>query len=254
MSDDATRTVLVTGAGGGLGRAMCQEFAKEGYRVLSVDLDEETAKGGVDDAVAVDGTAAGFACDVTDPTSVARLGRWVTDEQGGVDVVINNAGIFEGFLDIDTITPESWDAVVAVNLTGPFLVSRELIPSLTRRGGGAIINIASIAGMVGGAGGVAYTTTKHGVIGLTRELAHSCGERGIRVNAIAPGVIEAGVSLLLLNDPSRSEEMTAKMKEVPSRRLGNAREVARLAVYLASDDASFVQGAVLPIDGGFTAV
>ncbi|MBS1883801.1 MAG: SDR family oxidoreductase [Actinobacteria bacterium] len=254
MPDDATRTVLVTGAGGGLGRAMCEEFAREGYRVLAVDLDEETAQGGVDAAAALGGPAAGFACDVTDPESVARLGRWATEEQGGVDAVINNAGIFEGFLDIDTITPERWDAVVAVNLTGPFLVSRELVPSLTERGGGAIINIASIAGMVGGAGGIAYTTTKHGVIGLTRELAYNCGERGIRVNAIAPGVIEAGVSLPLLNDPSRSADMTAKMQEVPARRLGNAREVARLAVYLAGDDAAFVQGAVLPIDGGFTAV
>jgi 3-oxoacyl-[acyl-carrier protein] reductase len=252
MPDQSMRTVLITGAGGGIGSAMCEAFGKDGYRVLAVDIDREAAQETID-GLPPD-SAAATDCDVTDPDSVARLGEWAVGEQGGIDVLVNNAGIFEGFATIDTLTVERWNAVVGVNLTGPFLVSKQLIPSIASRGGGSIINLASIAGMVGGAGGIAYTATKHGVVGLTRELAYNCGEMGIRVNAIAPGVIETGMSMPLINDASRSADMTAKMKEVPSGRLGQAVEVAHLAVYLASDAASFIQGALVPIDGGFTAV
>jgi 3-oxoacyl-[acyl-carrier protein] reductase len=250
----STRTALITGAGGGIGSAMCQAFGAAGYRVLAVDVDASSAEDAGIAVAEAGGLAAHFACDVADPAAVERLGAWAVEEQGGVDALCNNAGIFDGYEAAVDTSPELWARVVGVNLTGPFLVARALIPSMRERGGGAIVNTSSIAGMVAGAGGVAYTATKHGVVGLTRQLAQECGEHGIRVNAIAPGVIATGMSMPLIEDPSRNDFTSSMIERTPARRLGRDDEVARLAVYLASEEASFIQGALVPIDGGWTAI
>lgn len=251
---DEPGSVLVTGAGGGIGRAMCEAFGAAGHRVLAVDVDADAARQTARDCAAEGIEAAHFACDVGDRRSVERLGHQVREEHGDLAAVCNNAGVFEAFSSTGETTIESWDRVLRVNLRGPFLVSRELIPLLRSRGGGAIVNTASVAGMVAGAGGIAYTTTKHGVVGLTRRLAFECGRFGIRVNAIAPGVIATGMSMPLIDDPSAGDFAARRLAETPARRFGEAAEVARLAVFLAGPEASFIQGALIPIDGGWTAV
>jgi 3-oxoacyl-[acyl-carrier protein] reductase len=249
-----TRAALITGAGGGIGLAMCRAFAAAGFGILAVDIDAAAAETAVAAVKDGGGDAAHLACDVADPGDVERLRAWAVEERGGVDVVCNNAGIFDGYESAVDTTPELWARVLGVNLTGPFLISRALIPSIAARGGGAIVNTASIAGMVAGAGGVAYTATKHGVVGLTRQLAQECGALGIRVNAIAPGVIATGMSMQLIEEPSRNDFTSSMIERTPAGRLGRDDEVARLAVYLASEDAAFIQGALVPIDGGWTAI
>jgi 3-oxoacyl-[acyl-carrier protein] reductase len=244
------RAVVVTGAASGIGRAIAEAFIAAGDRVAVVDVDPAAAEA---TAAALGEHASWHACDVADTRHVNELGRRLDDDDG-VDVLCNNAGIFDHFTSATEMDDALWNSVLAVNLTGTFLLSRAVLPSMIARGGGAIVNTASICGLVGGSGGVAYTASKHGVVGLTRQLAHEFGPHGVRVNAICPGVIATGMSMPLLEDPERSAHTSELARNVPSRRFGAPEEVGRLAVFLAGDDAGFIQGAAIPIDGGYTAV
>ena len=239
------KTALVTGAGSGMGRAIAQEFAREGAKVACLDINAEAAKM---TALEIGGFA--VTCDIADPAAVATACAIAETELGRIDILVNCAGILDGYAPITETSDALWDRIMNVNLKGMFLVSRAVLPAMVARGNGAIVNISSIAGMVAGGGGAAYTASKHGVIGLTRQTSYDYGKKGIRANAICPGAIETAMTRDILN--SGDMAVMELVRSVPAGRHGQPGEVAKLALYLASDEAGFVHGAVMAIDGGWT--
>ena len=251
MSEDA-RVVLVTGAGSGMGRAMVEAFAALGDLIVAVDVNGAAAEATISSLGRPEREAAAFLADVADGASVDALGRDVLAAFGRVDVLCNNAGILDGYLPVDETDETLWDRILDVNLKGCFLVSRRFLPGMLERGRGVILNTASVASHVAGGGGAAYTASKHGVLGLTRQMAFDYGRRGVRVNAICPGPILTGLTSHLVTPEGRNEHVDAVIAATPAGRWGRPEEVARLAVFLASDDADFVHGAGYVIDGGWT--
>ena len=249
------KVALITGAASGIGRASAQRMALEGAAVMCADIDLAGAR---DTAamIAKDGSnaAAALELDVANETDVHAALQATVDELGGLNVIFNNAGIGGG--------ENGWDKTIAVNLAGVYHGLFHGAPFLAARGGGAIINTASIAGLVGltgpqtselavlppGAG--AYVAAKHGVNGLTKQYAVTFGKHGVRVNAIAPGYIETPMTALARENEDAERYLQSLH---PMGRLGQPEEIAAAAVFLASDDASFITGIVLPVDGGYTA-
>jgi 3-oxoacyl-[acyl-carrier protein] reductase len=243
------KIALVTGAGKGIGRAISLKFAQAGAALLCSDIDGASASAVAREIEAAGGKAAGFAVDVSDRASVERLVGDAVAALGHPHIVVNNAGILDGFVPLGDVTDALWDRVIGINLTGAFFVSRAFLPGMLAQGHGTFVNIASMAGLVAQAGGLAYTVSKHGVIGLTRQVAADYGPAGIRANAICPGAIATDLSMSFLNE---SPEVMKVVESVPVGRMGRPEEIADLAAYLASDAASFVQGATMVIDGGWT--
>lgn len=243
------KVALVTGAGSGIGRAIAREYAAHGARIAAVDID----------AAAVEATVAGLepgqgialAGDISVASTVEALAERAAAACGGVDILVNCAGILDGYAPIMETSEALWDRILGVNLKSIFLLSRAVIPGMVSRGSGVIVNIASIAGLGAGGGGAAYTTSKHGVIGLTRQTAYDYGRTGIRCNAICPGAIETGMTRDILD--SGDQAVMDLIRSVPAGRHGQPEEIAKLALYLASDDSAFVHGAAFAIDGGWTA-
>jgi len=246
----ADRVAIVTGGGSGMGRAMAQEFVKEGARVAVLDLRTEAAEatvasiGDPDKAIAI-------SADVSNEEDVARAVAKAIEHFGAVDIVCNNAGILDDYVIAEETSTELWQRIIGVNLTGPFFMSRAVLPHMVERGKGVIINTASISAFIAGGGGSAYTASKHGVLGLTRQLAFEYGSKGVRVNAICPGAIHTGMTDHLLTPEGRNEHVDAAIAGTPAGRWGKPIEIARLAVYLSSDDADFIHGAAYVIDGGW---
>ena len=243
------KVAVVTGAGRGLGLAIACQYAREGARVVCCDVDPASGRAAAETLVEAGGTAIWMAADVADRVSVAALAEAVLAAFGHVDIVCNNAGILDGFAPLGDTSDALWDRVIAVNLTGPFNVSRAFLPHMLERGGGTFVNIASMAGLVAQAGGTAYTVSKHGVIGLTRQVSADYGQRGIRANAICPGSIDTDLSRDFLKN---APEVQKIVDSVPAGRIGRPEEVAELATYLASDSSAFIHGAAMVIDGGWT--
>jgi NAD(P)-dependent dehydrogenase (short-subunit alcohol dehydrogenase family) len=246
------KVVVVTGAGSGMGRAMVEQFSSEGARVAAVDVRRDAAEATIeslgrsaDDAIAV-------AADLSDSQDVATMGDEVLAHFGRVDVVCNNAGILDDYKPAHETDDALWERIIGVNLRGPFLVSRRFIPTMLEQGKGAIVNTASISSFIAGGGGAAYTASKHGVLGLTRQLAFDYGRRGIRANAICPGATRTGMTEYLHTPEGRNEHVDAAIAATPAGRWARPEEIAKLAVYLASDDADFIHGAAYVIDGGWT--
>ena len=243
------KIALVTGCAAGIGRALALEFAAHGASLVLGDIEpegaEETAR-----LVRAAGREAFFLrTDVTRSADVEALVSQGVAKFGRLDYAVNNAGI-EGDLMIPVAAyPErTWDKVLAVNLTGVFLCMKHELPHLVKTKG-AIVNIASVAGLSGGRMGSAYYASKHGVIGLTRAAAMEYSQQGVRVNAIAPGVVETAMTERSLG---QDEKAMARVKAMhPLGRLATAEEVARAAVWLCSPAASFITGHALPVDGGF---
>jgi len=238
------RTVIVTGAASGMGKAMAEAFAGEGSNVVAVDVDEDAATEAVDEITAGGGEARAVYGDVSDRESVEQVVETTVDEFGTVDVLCNNAGILDDFQPLGDTSDELWEAVLGVNLDGPFLLTRAALPHLMDGDDeGVVINIASIAGKVAGGGGAAYTSSKHGLIGLTRHLSEAYGP-DIRANAICPGAVKTGMT------EDMTEELQAMSEETPAKRPADPEEIGRVAVFLASDDSSFMHGAAVDVDGG----
>lgn len=243
------RVVVVTGAGSGMGKAMVEEFTAAGARVAALDINEPKAKEVV---AALDhpDRATAIAVDIAAEDSVTAAVNQVIDWGGRIDVLCNNAGIIDSFRPAHEISVDEWNRNLAVNLTGPFLMSRAVIPDMLRRSRGAIINTASISSFSAAGGGTAYTAAKHGVIGLTRQLTFDYGKLGIRVNAICPGATLTGLTM----PDGGSDTLPDSEPEImrtPAQRWCQPVEIARLALYLASDDADFIHGASMVIDGGW---
>jgi NAD(P)-dependent dehydrogenase (short-subunit alcohol dehydrogenase family) len=247
------RNAIITGGGTGIGLAIARAFGRAGARVAIVDLDAERAEAAEAELRREGITALVRVADVTDGQSVAPVFGDIIDRFGGtLHVLVNNAGIAE-FAGIEDSSLEAWNRIFAVNVTGAFLCCRAALPAL-RREGGAIVNMASIAGLVGFPRMPAYCASKAALIGLTRQLAVDYSGQGIRVNCICPGRI-AGTELDRWIMALDSEAVTqAKMAKYPMGRFGRPEEIAEAALFLASAESGFVTGTALTVDGGMTAL
>ena len=240
------RAAIVTGAGSGIGFAITRRFVSEGAMVFGADVvDDHLSK--LDE---LDGVTA-VRADVTSRGNVEQLVA-LASAHGRLDIVVNNAGIMDGFRPVAEVTDEMWERVIAVNLTGPMLLARAALPLMLQAGRGVIVNISSIGGLLGGRAGAAYTASKHGLIGLTQNIAATYGGDGIRCVAVAPGGVNTGIPMG--GEPSERGYATLSKTLQSNPRMGEPEEIASLVAFLASDEASFINGATIVADGGWLAV
>jgi NAD(P)-dependent dehydrogenase (short-subunit alcohol dehydrogenase family) len=244
------KVVVITGAGSGIGRESAFEFAAEGARVVASDIDQATAEGTVEEIAKRGGAGDAFALDTTDPSAVQTFFDTVQQRHGQMDVLVNSAGIREISPVVD-LAYEQWQRVIAVNITGVFLCAQAFIQRLLKaERGGAIVNLASTLGVTAAPNRPAYVASKHAVVGLTKELGLEFGQQGIRVNAVGPGVTRTGLTERYFQDAGMAETIRSIHA---MHRWGEAEEVARAILFLASDEASFITGTTLMVDGGWTA-
>lgn len=242
--------VIVTGAGSGIGRETAFEFANEGAVVAVADLDQSMAERTVEEIGKRGGRAHAFALDVVDPEAVTKVVDQAARRLGRLDVLVNSAGIRE-IQSVLELPLAEWSKVMNVNVTGVFLCSQAFARHVVKTGGtAAIVNLASTLGVVAAPNRAAYTASKHAVVGLTKEMGLELAEKNIRVNAVGPGVTRTSLTERYFQD----SEMADKVRSVHAmNRWGEAREIARAILFLASDDASFITGTTLLVDGGWTA-
>lgn len=245
------KVVVVTGAGHGIGRASALRFAREGGEVVVVDVNPDSAAETVGLIAEGGGAAHALAVDVSDERAVDGLGADVAARHGRVDVLHNNAGRLRAG-SVTELAVEEWDRTFAVNVRSMFLVSRAIIP-LMRPGGGAIVNTASTSGLVGEMGIPAYNSSKGAVVNLTRQLAADYTREGIRVNCVCPGWIPTGFNDPVLEDLTDEEVEAMVVATVPMGRQGTPEEIAAAVAFLASEDATYITGHALVVDGGLTA-
>ncbi len=248
----ADKVALITGAGSGIGRESALLFAREGAKVVVVDVNEEAGEDTVSRIREQGGEAAFVRADVSRAEDVRQMIQFAEERYGRLNVLFNNAGIFHpGDGSILDTEEEVWDRVIDVNLKGVFLGCKYGIPALLRAGGGSIINTASFVALMGAAvSQIAYTASKGGVLALTREIAVEFARQNIRANALCPGPVETPLLAELLADPQRRHR---RLVHIPVGRFARAEEIARAALFLASDESSYVNGAIFTVDGGITA-
>jgi NAD(P)-dependent dehydrogenase (short-subunit alcohol dehydrogenase family) len=251
MPDLKDKVALVTGAASGIGRAGAMAFAKAGAKVVASDIDEAGGAETVKMITDMGGEAMFVKCDVSDQADVKALFAALMEAYGRLDCAFNNAGI-EGIPSpCLECTEENWDKTIAINLTGVFYCCKEEVRIMLEQGGGAIVNTASVAGLVGFGGIPAYTASKHGVNGLTKVIALDYAKENIRANSVCPGVIDTPMIDRFTGGDAEAKAGMEAME--PVGRLGKPEEVADAVVYLCSDEASFVTGINMPVDGGFAA-
>ena len=244
------KCVLITGGASGIGRATCHAFAREGADVAVADTSLEGAESTAKDVRAEGRMAHAIRVDVADPASVQALVLEAVEALGQVDVLVNSAGVREivPFLDLPS---EDLIRVIGVNLIGTFLCGQAVARQLIAQGrGGKIVNLASAAGLVGVPNRAAYVASKHGVVGLTKAMALELAVHNIQVTAVAPGFVKTGMTATYFDQPGAAD---ALKQAHPAGRWAEPEEIAKLILFLASDDAGFITGATYPIDGGFTA-
>jgi NAD(P)-dependent dehydrogenase (short-subunit alcohol dehydrogenase family) len=250
------KVAIVTGAGSGMGRSSAILFAREGAKVSVVDCVEAEGKATVDAIRAQGGEAIFVAADVSSSADTERMVRETVETYGFLHILFNNAGIdHPQARSVTETTEELWDRTIGVNLKGVFLGSKFAIPEILRSGGGTIINTASIAGLVGTGAEAAYCASKGGVVQLTKQMAIDYAPKGIRVNCICPGAMaEATRDRRAALDDAGKVRRDSLADLNPMHRMGESEEVARAVLFLASEDCTFVNGAALVIDGGYTAM
>ncbi|MCE2789462.1 MAG: SDR family oxidoreductase [Saprospiraceae bacterium] len=254
MKKFENKVVIITGAGAGMGKAMVSLFAQEGGKIVAADISQERldhlAKEMLDAGFPITTVLANMAIE----SEIDHMVDVAINTYGTIDVLINNAGIMDHFAPAGEVDNDTWDRVMSVNLDGPFKAMRKALSIFLPKNSGNIINICSIGGIKGGVAGAAYTTSKHGLIGLTKNTGYMYGKTGIRCNAIAPGAVNTSIAETIDYSkitPLVQDRIMSGLVLNP--RTGNPEEIARLALFLASDDASFITGAVYVADGGWSA-
>ena len=246
------KKAIVTGAGSGIGRASAMLFALEGANVVAVDKVEAAVDETTEMIRKEGGTVLSIAADVGDESAVEGYVQHCVEQFGGVDIVYANAGISGGAVPLPEQTVEYWQQILQVNLIGPFLAIKHASPHMIRQGAGSIVCTASVAGLRANAGATAYSASKAGVISLVQTTANEFYGTGVRVNAVCPGLIETGMTKPIF-DGARTRGTEGKIGQLnPTKRYGHPAEIAHMALFLASDDASYVNGQAVAVDGGLS--
>ena len=245
------KTAIVTGAGSGMGKAIARYFALNGAKVVAVDRNPDDVMETSEMIRIEGGHAIGLKCDVSDEVQVKKMIHAALLEFDSIDILVNNAGVMDNFTPLEKVTNELWEHVMGVNINGPFYTSREAIVQMLKQGKGVMIHVSSIGGIQGGRAGVAYTTSKHALVGLSKNIGFMYAKKGIRSNVIAPG----GVNTNIMKDAEPDEEGSSLCSSGSGSmpRMGESEEIAKIALFLASEDSSFVNGEVLVADGGWIA-
>lgn len=248
------KVAIITGAGSGMGREIALTFARNGAKVVISDINEATVNETKDMITAEGGTVIASKVDMSNTDEVAAMVKNAGDTFGTVDILINNAGIFDGSIGAGEMTLEHWNKVMAVNLTGPIVAISESLKYMIKQHSGKIVNICSIASICATAGGTAYTASKHALLGVTRQLAYQYGKDGIRTNAICPGAVMTGLcpKEVIENPDETTKPYVEKLLSVPAGRVGVVEDIANAALFLCTDESSFIYGQHLVLDGGWT--
>ena len=245
------RVAVVTGAASGSGRAIAAQLAGDGAIVVAADVNQaglQETLGLVPEAAKV----APVVGDLREPAAIERIVA-TADEQGGADILVNNAGVMDWFLPAGEVDDETWDRVLDINAKAPMRLMRAVLPTMERKGRGAIVNISSIGGLLGGTAGIAYTASKHALVGMTRNTAFFYGPKGIRTNAVCPGGVATNIA-----EGGAQPRVTWAFDRLQAgfargQRMAQPEEIASLVAWLVSDDAVNVNGAIIPSDGGWSA-
>lgn len=243
------KIAIITGAGSGIGQSIALAFVKEGAKVVIADWSEENGKQTAEQIRKEGGEAIFIKTDVSKAKDVDEMAKICLDKFGRIDILVNNAGIYRAY-NLHEMSEENWNEVIDVNLKSVFLGSKRVIPEMLKQSKGKIVNVASIAGLVGFAQSGAYCASKGGMIALTREMVLEYAPQKININCIAPGVIKTAMTKDMLADPTTKQFLESS---TPYPRLGEPEDIAQAAVYLASDESDFVNGEVLVVDGGWVA-
>lgn len=247
------KVVIITGAGGTIGSSMAKHFARNGAKIALCDINECTSMKIVEEIREQSGIAEFFMMDLSKKETLADVMKNIVETFGGIDILVNNAGVNVGPADrksIHEFSDKAWDWIIGIDLDGVFHCSKAAIPYIIERGGGAIINISSVVGLIPFRNQCAFTAAKAGVINLSKAMALELSQHNIRVNVIAPGsIISEGTKDLFYNDPAKAEAMFAN---IPQHRAGTPDDIANATLYLASEEAGYVTGSVLTVDGGWT--
>ena len=240
------KVAVITGAASGIGLATAVKFAQEGAFIAICDLNQAGIDAAIKEVEAVGGQALGYVVDVTKPDQIAAMRDALLAEKGRIDVLVNNAGIV---MDAQLIkmTEDQFDKVIDINLKGTYNMARALVDTMVAQGGGVILNASSVVGVYGNFGQTNYAATKFGVIGMVKTWAKELGKKGIRANAVCPGFVATPILKAM------PEKVLQGMEEkVPMRRLADPREIANVYAFLASDEASYINGAAIEVTGGLT--
>ncbi|MEK8213698.1 SDR family oxidoreductase [Paenibacillus sp. FSL L8-0463] len=246
------KVAVVTGAASGMGKAIAILYAKEGAKVVVSDIHEETAQGTVDEIKSAGGQAIAVKANVASEADLQNLIDTTVNTYGTLDILVNNAGIMDNFEPAGDIEDDKWDRVFAINTNSVMLSTRKALPFFLEKQKGVIINVASAGGLNGARAGATYTASKHAVVGFTKNTGFMYAQQGIRCNAIAPGAVETNIGSTMTNINQFGMGRTQPGLAL-NPRVGKPEEIAQVALFLASDESSFVNGTVIVADGGWTA-
>lgn len=246
------KVAVVTGAASGMGKAIAELYAKEGAKVIVADLNLEGAEKVVEGITSNGGVAKAVKVNVAKLEDIENMIDTAVSEYGTLDILVNNAGIMDGFEPVGDITDEKWDLIFDVNTKGVMRATRKALPIFLEKGKGVIVNTASTGGLNGAHAGAAYGASKHAVVGMTKNTGFMYANKGIRCNAIAPGAVETNISSSM-NNVNAFGLSRSQLAQAVIPRVGSAEEIAKVALFLASDESSFVNGTVVTADAGWTA-
>lgn len=246
------KVAVVTGAASGMGKAIAKLYADEGAKVVVADLNLEGAETVVNEITENNGVAKAVQANIANQEDIDNMIETAVNEYGTLDILVNNAGIMDGFEPVGEVLDERWDMIFDVNTKGVMRAMRKALPIFLEKESGVIVNTASTGGLNGAHAGAAYGASKHAVIGLTKNTGYMYAQKGIRCNAIAPGGVATNIASSMKNVSELGMERTKAVQGVMPR-VGEPKEIAQVALFLASDDASFVNGTVFTADGGWTA-